>query len=106
MDRPDLSLRLIPGIPAEVRAILDPTRGVVEAPIRSEIFGRGRFAQHGCSLADTHRAESGAAWWRRGGFFPRLQDNIRILREAHAYIGEQARSGYQVSPAAEWLLDN
>ena len=29
-----------------------------------------------------------------------------ILREAHRYIGEQATTGYDVSPAAEWLLDN
>jgi len=106
MNRPDLLLRLIPGAPAEVRALLDPARGAVDAPIRSEIFGRERFAQHGRSLADTHRAEPNAAWLRRAAFFPRLQENIRTLREAHAYIGEQARSGYQMSPAAEWLLDN
>ena len=30
----------------------------------------------------------------------------RILREAHRYIGQQATTGYDVSPAAEWLLDN
>ncbi len=104
MNRPDL-LRLIPDVPSEVRAILDPARGRVEPPIRSEIFGRERFAQHGRSLGETHRAEARAAL-RRAAFFPRLQENIRTLREAHAYIGEQAHSGYQMSPAAEWLLDN
>ena len=104
MNRPEL-LRLIPEVPSEVRALLDPARGSVEAPIRSEIFGRERFAQHGKSLGDTHRAQTRVGL-RRAAFFPRLQDNIRTLRESHAYIGEQARSGYQVSPAAEWLLDN
>ena len=104
MNRPDL-LRLIPEAAGEVRAILDPARGVLEPPIRSEIFGRERFAQHGRSLGESHRAATGNAP-RRAAFFPRLQDNIRTLREAHAYIGEQARSGYQMSPAAEWLLDN
>ena len=104
MSQPDL-LRLIPDVPAEVRAILDPARGSVEPPVRSEIFGRERFAQHGRSLGETHRAATTTAP-RRAAFFPRLQDNIRALREAHAYIGEQARTGYQVSPAAEWLLDN
>ncbi len=92
-----------PDVPADVRAILDPARGSVEAPIRSEIFGRERFAQHGRSLGETHG--TGAAR-RRAAFFPRLRDNIRVLREAHGYIGEQARTGYQMSPAAEWLLDN
>ncbi|MEP6872903.1 MAG: glucoamylase family protein [Burkholderiales bacterium] len=92
-----------PDVPADVRAILDPTRGSVEAPIRSEIFGRERFAQHGRSLGETHGVGASP---RRAAFFPRLQDNIRVLREAHGYIGEQARSGYQMSPAAEWLLDN
>jgi cyclic beta-1,2-glucan synthetase len=104
MSRPDL-LRLIPDVPAEVRAILDPKRGTVEPAIRSEIFGRERFAQHGRSLGETHRVEARAVL-RGAAFFPRLQENIRTLREAHAYIGEQAHGGYQMSPAAEWLLDN
>ncbi|MEO7055185.1 MAG: carbohydrate-binding protein, partial [Caldimonas sp.] len=28
------------------------------------------------------------------------------MREAHRYLGGQAATGYDVSPAAEWLLDN
>ena len=104
MNQPEL-LRLIPDIPAQVRGILDPARGSVEPPIRSEIFGRERFAQHGRSLGETHRAARHGVT-RRAAFLPRLEENIRTLCEAHAYIGEQARSGYQMSPAAEWLLDN
>jgi cyclic beta-1,2-glucan synthetase len=97
-------LRFIPAAPERLRDILDGARGVVEPPIRSEIFGLQRFAQHGRSLGETHRASiaaSGAAT-----FFPRLEDNIRVLREAHSYIGLQASTGYDISPAAEWLLDN
>ena len=97
-------LRLVPAAPERLRAILARERGLVEPPIRSEIFGLQRFAQHGRSLGETHRASiaaSGAA-----AFFPRLQDNIRVLREAHAYIGVHASTGYDISPAAEWLLDN
>lgn len=76
----------------------------MEAPIRSEVFGPQRFAQHGRSLGQTHATD--LAW--RGGpnFFPRLQDNIRTLRQAQRYIGEHAASGYDISPAAEWLIDN
>src|SRR5215217_7954310 len=94
-------LRLVPDAPAAVGAILDPSRGPLERPNRSEIFGPERFAQHGRSLGETHAA--GCASAGSTAFFPRLRDNIRILREAHRYIGHQAGTGYDVSPAAEWL---
>ena len=97
-------LRLVPDAPAELAEILDPARGPVERPNRSEIFGPERFAQHGRSLAETHAAAFATS--RSNAFFPRLRDNIRVLREAQRYIGTQATGGYDVSPAAEWLLDN
>ena len=97
-------LSLVPDAPEELRDILDARRGAVEPPNRSEIFGPERFAQHGRSLGETHAARQSPG--RSPAFFPRLQDNIRTLREAQRYIGSQARTGYQVSPAAEWLLDN
>ncbi len=103
MARPEL-LRRVPGLSAAAAAILDPARGPLERAIRSEIFGPERFAQHGHSLAETHAARyapSGST-----AFFPRLRDNVRILREAHHYIGAQATTGHDVSTAAEWLLDN
>ena len=96
--------RLTSAAPQALRDILDGKRGPVEPPIRSEIFGLQRFAQHGRSLGETHRAA--AATSRTATFFPRLRSNIRTLREAHRYIGVQAATGYDVSPAAEWLLDN
>ncbi|HYN58987.1 MAG TPA: glucoamylase family protein, partial [Rubrivivax sp.] len=96
--------RLLPDAPQALCAILDSARGAAQPPIRSEIFGPQRFAQHGRSLGETHRAaraRPGAAT-----FFPRLKENIRRLREAHHYISTQAATGYDISPAAEWLLDN
>ena len=96
--------RLVPSAPESLSEVLDGARGTVEPPNRSEIFGPERFAQHGRSLGQTHRAQ--VAHHRSAAFFPRLQDNIRTLREAQHYIGAQAGTGYQVSPAAEWLLDN
>ncbi|HWH80632.1 MAG TPA: glucoamylase family protein [Burkholderiaceae bacterium] len=97
-------LRLVPDAPDSLLDMLDGARGAVEAPNRSEIFGPERFAQHGRSLAETHRAE--LAGRRSQAFFPRLAENIAVLREAQQYIGAQAATGYHVSPAAEWLLDN
>ena len=96
--------RLMPASPQALHDILDGSRGPVAPPIRSEIFGLQRFAQHGRSLGETHRA--GRARLLGATFFPRLRSNIRTLREAHRYIGVQASTGYDISPAAEWLLDN
>jgi cyclic beta-1,2-glucan synthetase len=84
--------------------MLEPAGGLVQPPIRSEIFGLQRFAQHGRSLGETHRAGKSPA--RETAFFPRLRSNIHVLREAQHYIGVHAATGYDVSPAGEWLLDN
>lgn len=94
---------LIPEAPETLCHMLDGARGAVQVPIRSEIFGLQRFAQHGRSLAETHSASKSS---RASNFFPRITDNIAMLREAHDLIGVQASTGYDISPAAEWLLDN
>ncbi len=96
--------QLLPQAPQRLRDILEPARGPIAPPIRSEIFGLERFAQHGHSLAETHRAVRATS--DTVSFSPRLRSNIRSLREAHRYIGLQAATGYDISPAAEWLLDN
>ena len=101
---PSELLRWVPGAPQPLLDILSHEHGALEPPIRSEIFGLQRFAQHGRSLGETHRAAP--AGMRKPSFFPRLRSNIQALREAYRYIGVQASTGYDISPAAEWLLDN
>ena len=103
MAQPEL-LRLVTDASQAACRILDPALGAFQPPIRAEIFGLERFAQHGKSLAEAHRTTRAGS--RAATFFPRLQDNLRVLREACAYLGAQAASGYDVSPASEWLLDN
>ncbi len=103
MARSDL-LRWVPRAPQALCDILDDGRGAVPPPIRSEIFGIERFAQHGRSLGDAHHTHELRP--RKTSFFPRLRSNIRMLREAHDFIGLQAATGYHINPAAEWLLDN
>ncbi len=88
---------------AQACDLLDASRGALEQPIRSEIFGAARFAQHGHSLARAHEAKVKG---RTAPFFPRLHDNIQVLREAHAFIAQQDSAGHHISPAGEWLLDN
>jgi cyclic beta-1,2-glucan synthetase len=97
-------LPLIPTATQALRDILNASAAPVQPPIRSEIFGLQRFAQHGRSLGETHRAAP--AGLLAATFFPRLRSNIGTLREAQRYIGVQAATGYDISPAAEWLLDN
>ena len=94
----------LPQAPALLLDMLGSADGAPEAPIRSEIFGLQRFAQHGRSLGATHRAT--ALGSGTTVFFPRLRDNLAVLRLAQHYIGSQAASGHDISPAAEWLLDN
>ena len=96
--------RLVPEAPRALCAVLSPARGTVLPPIRSEIFGPERFAQHGRSLGLTHQAVRPRA--REATFFPRLRSNIAVLRSAHAYLGAREAGGDDISPAAEWLLDN
>jgi len=103
MARADLS-RLLPEAPRALREIFDCGCGPVQPPIRSEIFGPQRFAQHGRSLGMTHRAARARAG--APSFFPRLKENIRVLRQAHHYLGLDAAAGYDIGPAVEWLLDN
>ena len=96
--------QLVPAAQPALVHILDSARGAIDPPIRSEIFGLQRFIQHGRSLGLTHRAAPAGAG--ASTFFPRLNSNIRALRQAYQYIGEQASTGYDISPAAEWLLGN
>ena len=103
MARADLS-RLLPEAPRALREIFDGGCRPVQPPIRSEIFGPQRFAQHGRSLGMTHRAARARAG--APSFFPRLKENIRVLRQAHHYLGLDAAAGYDIGPAVEWLLDN
>lgn len=90
---------------AEYEALLNPALGELEAPIRAEIFGAARLEQHGRSLAQAY-VESGVGKYSSRPFYPRLQQNLAVLRQSHAYIAEQERAGHHVSDAGEWLLDN
>jgi cyclic beta-1,2-glucan synthetase len=84
--------------------LLAPERGALEAPVRSEIFGAARFSDHGRSLA---RAQEVAAPGElRSRFFPRLQENLDVLRDARRLLEAHALRGHQLAPAAAWLIDH
>ncbi len=84
--------------------LLGSRDGPLLAPIRSELFGAERFAQHGRSLGLAQPAQRPA--WGGSSFFPRLRSNVRVLQEAHAAIVAQSSQGEDISPASLWLMDN
>ena len=85
--------RQIPDAGAEALALIDPSRGVIESPIRGELFSAERFRQHGRSLGEAQTARLKAP--RSTAFFPRLHDNMKVLREAQHYIGLQLAAHHE-----------
>jgi cyclic beta-1,2-glucan synthetase len=88
------------------RTLLSRPRVEVQPPVRSELFGAQRFAEHGRSLARAQSVQDDAATRAAPPFFPRVDENLASLRGAFDYIALTSRNGRYVSPAAEWLLDN
>ena len=86
---------LLKGAPAPLCALLDSSRGPLQAPVRAEVFGLQRFAQHGRSLGQAHQASS----VRRGAtFVPRLRSNMRSLREAQGHRCRPSRRSQSPVP--------
>ena len=89
---------------------LDPLRqlgqqgGPLDPPVRSVLFGAARFETHGHSLAASHEVVPAGSLG--SPFFPRLQDNIRVLQRARSLLELHAHEGMHLGPAAHWLLDN
>ena len=77
--------------------------------ILGELFGSDRLARHGRRLARTQKVVElprGRRPRGRGPLLTRLDTAERVLTEVHLLLARAAGEGKQVSPAAEWLLDN
>ena len=72
--------------------------------ISAEIFGKERFAQHAQSLAKSHTVSNKVPAVRPITF--RLTDNSEALRLDYQFILRALESGKNLTPAAEWLVDN
>jgi len=84
--------------------LMSPASGPLEAPLRSVQFGAARFSEHGRSLAQAQDVAGPGR--QRVTFFPRLQENLEVLREACALLEGHARQGHHLAPAAGWLIDH
>ncbi|MDD5598080.1 MAG: hypothetical protein PHV82_09050, partial [Victivallaceae bacterium] len=77
--------------------------GSVDLPLSSELFNFDQMAQHGKTLAGTHRLKTG----HPGNLLlVRLAENESILLEVHHLLSEDVKSDSRITPAGEWLLDN
>jgi cyclic beta-1,2-glucan synthetase len=74
-----------------------------EPPLRAELFGIVQMEEHGKILATAHKLNLGKS---RDQLLARLADNEVVLNEACNLLTMTLKEGRQVSPAAEWLLDN
>jgi cyclic beta-1,2-glucan synthetase len=76
----------------------------LEPPIRAELFSVERLEQHAESLAAAQRLSPRL---RSGRLLtPRLYDNTKVLIETYRAIVRATFEHEQITPAAEWLLDN
>ena len=73
-------------------------------PVREELFGEERLAQHARSLAAAQSISQGSACG--ASLTARLKDNARYLVRAYKATVDAVANGEAITPAAQWLLDN
>ena len=75
-----------------------------EEPIRAEIFGIERLEQHAASLASAQLIAGEPSKGKK--LLPRVRDNAQVLLAAYRDVADTVRQKREITPAAEWLLDN
>ena len=95
--------------PAQPRSLTHPIADAracapEESPLRAELFSVGQLGRHARTIAGWH--ELASAPGHDGWLLSRLRDNERALHEAYALLTDAVHRGRQITPAAEWFLDN
>src|SRR6266850_1350033 len=85
-------------------AAIDSASSQVEEPIRAELFGIERLEQHAESLAAAHRTAEKPP--KGLNLLPEVRENARVLLAAYRNIAETVLANHEITPAAEWILDN
>ena len=75
-----------------------------EEPIRAELFGSERLERHAESLAAATRSTERPSKGR--DLLPRVRENGRELLASYHNIVEAVGEKSEITPAAEWILDN
>ena len=73
-------------------------------PIRSELFGIDRLEEHARSLASAQPVAAKSA--RGPGLAGRLAENAAFLLNASRTLAPEGGGRQELTPAAEWLVDN
>jgi len=74
-----------------------------EFPLRSELFSAAQMAAHGKHLASRHTLSN------KGGpdkLLARLSENADVICDTCHELTAALKTGRQITPASEWLLDN
>ena len=74
-----------------------------ELPLRAELFSTVQMEHHGRSLAQSHIVSHGKMPDQLLG---RLADNESVLVDACSVLTSAVQENRQLTPAAEWMLDN
>jgi len=72
-------------------------------PLRSEIFTKDKFEQYAVTLAKRHILVSEQ---KKELLLKRLAENENILLEVYTLLSDTIKQNKQITPAAEWLVDN
>src|SRR5664279_1946031 len=75
-----------------------------EPPMRSELLSADQMEEHGRNLADSHTLQS--QYILNQHLLSRLSENEEVLIEVRDLIIDAIKANRQITPAAEWLLDN
>lgn len=87
-----------------VGAPRDAKGGPRDRALRSEIFTREELRNHALFLAEGHQVFSSRSGERL--MFNRFDENFLLIERAYFAFSEAAKNQEQLSPGAEWLLDN
>lgn len=91
-------------LPARLRGNDVARRSVSEeAPLRAELYSADQMAQHGKSLAASHRLAAGRA---PDLLLARLAANESVLVGVCKLLTSGVADNRRITPAGEWLLDN
>ncbi|MGV7208123.1 GH36-type glycosyl hydrolase domain-containing protein [Oxalobacteraceae bacterium A2-2] len=74
-----------------------------DLPLRAELFSAAQMAAHGKTLAAHHELSKQGG---RDRLLSRLAENAAVISATCDGLTTAVKSGRQVTPASEWLLDN
>ncbi|MFN0121480.1 MAG: hypothetical protein ACKV2V_13385, partial [Blastocatellia bacterium] len=75
-----------------------------EEPIRAELFSLERLEQYAATLAAEHQVSDRSQ--RGWPLLSQFEINGRLLTSAYRALSDAVYFGQEISPAAEWLVDN